>query len=86
MHLTDPDIAEAINIKRACLNFLYIIETYNSILARINKYLIDKPNTNYSELLYEVIEKFRNLVKIRNIKSARSAINYSVFSTGEAST
>ena len=59
---------------------------YDPILARINKYLIDKPDTNYSELLYEVIEKFRNLVKIRDIKSARSTVNYSVFSTGEVLT
>ena len=75
------DIAEIINTRQAYRNFLLIIKSQASVLAQMHEYQINT-KINKEKFLFEVIEKFRIHIKLREVKKfTKNIADNSTFST-----
>ena len=61
------DIIKIINTRRAYWDFLLIIESQASILAQMHEYQINT-KMNKEKLFFEIIEKFRIYIRLREVK------------------
>ena len=73
-------IAEITNTQRTYRDFLLAIESQATVLAQMHEYLIDTA-TDKEQLLFEVIEKFRNHIRLREAKkTTKNTAGNSAFS------
>lgn len=79
----DVSIAEVVDTKRCCQDFVSVIEKHDHWLTRDSEYAIESA-TDHEALLFNILHKFRHSVRLRHIKSNRSHANNSAFPTGDA--
>ena len=78
------NIAEIGNTHRAFRNFILAIEQLASILAQQYESQLDKTE-NKKELLFKLIEKFRNHIRLRDVKKIPNTTDNSAFSVSRTS-
>ena len=75
------DIAEIINTRRTYRDFLLTIEDQASMFVQMHEYQINT-KMNKKKLFFEVIEKFRTHIKLREVKKlTKNTADNSTFST-----
>ena len=76
----ENDIVEIISTRRAYRDFLLIIEGQASVLAQMHEYQINT-EMDKEKLLFEVIEKFRTHIRLREVKKlTKNTADNSTFS------
>ena len=75
------DIVEIINTRQAYRDFLLIIEDQASIFVQMHEYQINT-KINKKKFLFEMIEKFRIHIRLREVKKfTKNIVDNSTFST-----
>lgn len=79
----DCGIAEVVDTRRAYRDFIIAIEKQAPVLAQMSELMMESSIEDHEVLLFQAIEKFRHYIRLRDIKSSRSAVSNATVAADE---